>query len=86
MKYIPVQIVLDASESINNMGDLRVELVEGKNLPAADRSGYSDPYCQFILNGEKIFKSKVVKKTLNPSFDEKFEVRYSSPNGRRLHC
>jgi len=78
MKYIPVQIVLDASESINNMGDLRVELVEGKNLPAADRSGYSDPYCQFILNGEKIFKSKVVKKTLNPSFDEKFEVRVPS--------
>ena len=78
MKYIPVQIVLDASESINNMGDLRVELVEGKNLPAADRSGYSDPYCQFILNGEKIFKSKVIKKTLNPSWDEKFEVRVPS--------
>ena len=78
MKYIPVQIVLDASESIHNMGDLKVELVEGKNLPAADRSGYSDPYCQFILNGEKVFKSKVVKKTLNPSFDEKFEVRVQS--------
>jgi len=78
MKYIPVEIELDASESINNMGDLKVELVEAKNLPAADRSGYSDPYCVFELNGERVFKSKTVKKTLNPSFDEKFEVTIPS--------
>ena len=78
MKYIPVLIELDASESINNMGDLRVDLVEGKNLPAADRSGYSDPYCVFLLNTERVFKSKIVKKTLNPSFDEKFEVSVPS--------
>jgi hypothetical protein len=60
------------------MGDLKVELVEGKSLPAADRSGYSDPYCVFSLNDEKVFKSKTVKKTLNPSFDEKFEVSIPS--------
>ena len=74
MKYIPVKMQLDPSESINNMGDLRVELVEGKNLPAADRSGFSDPYCVFTLNDEKVFKSKTIKKTLNPTWDEKFEV------------
>jgi hypothetical protein len=78
LKYIPVEINLDPSESINNMGDLKVDLVEGKNLPSADRSGYSDPYCVFILNGEKVFKSKTVKKTLNPSFDERFEVSIPS--------
>ena len=78
MKYIPVLIELDASESINNMGELRVDLVEGKNLPAADRNGYSDPYCVFLLNHERVFKSKIVKKTLNPSFDEKFEVSVPS--------
>lgn len=78
MKYLPVEIVLDASESINNMGDLKVDLVEGRNLPAADRTGYSDPYCVFILNGERVFKSKTVKKSLNPTFDEKFEVTIPS--------
>jgi Ca2+-dependent lipid-binding protein len=78
MKYIPVEIEVDASESINNMGDLKVELVEAKNLPAADRSGYSDPYCVFELNDERVFKSKIVKKTLNPAFDEKFEVTVPS--------
>jgi Ca2+-dependent lipid-binding protein len=78
MKYIPVEIQLDPSESINNMGDLRVELIEGKNLPAADRSGYSDPYCVFTLNGEKVFKSKIIKKTLNPTWDENFEVTVPS--------
>ena len=78
LKYIPVKIDLDASESVNNMGELKVDLVEGKNLPAADRTGYSDPYCVFKLNTEKIFRSKTVKKTLNPSFDEKFEITVPS--------
>jgi len=77
-KYIPVEYELDPSESINNMGDLRVDVVEAKNLPAADRTGYSDPYCVFILNGEKVFKTKVIKKTLNPTWDEKFDVSVPS--------
>jgi Ca2+-dependent lipid-binding protein len=80
-KYIPVEMNLDASESINNMGDLKVDLIEAKNVPAADRSGYSDPYCVFVLNDEKVFKSKVVKKTLNPIFDEKFDVSIPSRTG-----
>jgi Ca2+-dependent lipid-binding protein len=88
LKYIPVKIDLDPSESINNMGDLRVELIEGKNLPAADRSGYSDPYCVFTLNGEKVFKSKIIKKTLNPTWDEKFDVVIPSRTGANflLEC
>ncbi|RMZ75445.1 hypothetical protein DV737_g5291, partial [Chaetothyriales sp. CBS 132003] len=43
LKYLPVQMKLDASESINNMGQLRVDVVDGADLPAADRNGYSDP-------------------------------------------
>ena len=33
MRYIPVQIELDPSESINNMGELKVDLVEAKESP-----------------------------------------------------
>lgn len=78
LRYIPVDIELDPSESINNMGDLAIDLIDGKNLPAADRSGKSDPFCVFLLNDEKVFKSKVVKKTLNPTFDERFQVQIVS--------
>lgn len=74
LKYIPVRMQLDPSESINNMGNLRVDILDGHDLPAADSNGKSDPYCKFELNGQEVFKTKVQKKTLNPAWNEFFEV------------
>ncbi|KAI9778700.1 MAG: hypothetical protein M1839_007931 [Geoglossum umbratile] len=74
LKYIPVKMKLDASESFNNMGTLRVSIRDGQDLPAADRSGKSDPYCKFELNGKDVYKTKTIKKTLNPVWNEDFEV------------
>lgn len=65
---------LDQSESINNMGKLRVDVLDAKDLPAADRNGYSDPYCKFELNGKEVFKTNKQKKTLHPAWNEFFEV------------
>jgi hypothetical protein len=59
-------------------GVLRVDLLDGKGLPSADRNGKSDPYCVFTLADEKVFKSEVVKKTLAPVWNEKFEVQVPS--------
>lgn len=56
------------------MGMLTVFVDGAKGLKAADRNGYSDPYAQFTLNGLKVFKSDVKKKTLNPTWNEKFDV------------
>ena len=56
------------------MGLLTVLLDHGKDLMAADRNGYSDPYAQFVLNEAKVFKSSVQKKTLNPKWTERFDV------------
>ncbi|EFP82963.2 uncharacterized protein PGTG_09931 [Puccinia graminis f. sp. tritici CRL 75-36-700-3] len=77
-RYIPVPITLEPRESINNMGLLTVLLDHGKDLMAADRNGYSDPYAQFVLNGAKVFKSSVQKKTLNPKWTERFDVEIPS--------
>jgi Ca2+-dependent lipid-binding protein len=65
---------LDPSESFNNQGTLRVEVLDAADLPAADRNGYSDPYCKFILNDKEIYKTKTQKKTLHPSWNEYFET------------
>lgn len=73
-KYLPVKMQLDPSESLNNQGNLRVEVLDAADLPAADRNGYSDPYCKFNLNGKEVFKTKVQKKTLHPAWNEFFEV------------
>jgi Ca2+-dependent lipid-binding protein len=71
-KYIPTDVHIEPVESVNNMGFLTVWALSAKGLRGADRGGkYSDPYVTLQLNGERVFKSKVVKKTLNPTWDEK---------------
>ncbi|PHH90809.1 hypothetical protein CDD83_2608 [Cordyceps sp. RAO-2017] len=78
LKYIPIKMQLDPSESINNMGRLRVDILDGVDLPSADRNGKSDPYCKFELNGHEVYKTKVQKKTLSPVWNEFFEVSVPS--------
>jgi hypothetical protein len=74
LKYVPVKMKLDPSESINNMGNLRVDVLDAQDLPAADSNGKSDPYAKFELNGLEVFKTKTQKKTLNPAWNEFFNV------------
>jgi len=78
LKYIPVAMRLDRSESISNMGTLRVDILDGANLPAADRNGKSDPFCVFELDGKEVHKTKVQKKTLHPAWNEFFEAQVAS--------
>lgn len=53
-------------------GTLRVHLQRASDLKAADRNGYSDPYVKLSLAGQS-HKSKTIKKTLNPQWNETFE-------------
>jgi hypothetical protein len=57
-----------------DMGVLRVTLVDGHDIRGVDRSGKSDPYAVFSLNGQKVFKSQTKKKTLKPVWNETFTV------------
>ncbi|KAH7364213.1 C2 domain-containing protein [Rhexocercosporidium sp. MPI-PUGE-AT-0058] len=86
LKYIPVKMQLDPSESMNNMGKLRVDVLDATDLPSADRNGYSDPYCVFDLNGKEVFKTKVQKKTLHPAWNEYFEVDVASRTAAKFTC
>ena len=81
LKYLPVKMQLDPSESFNNQGSLRVEVLDAADLPAADRNGFSDPYCKFILNDKEVYKTKTQKKTLHPAWNEYFEVPIRSRTG-----
>ncbi|KAI8061632.1 hypothetical protein BC940DRAFT_279508 [Gongronella butleri] len=57
---------LNMDESLENQGNLTVTLLDAKHVMAADKSGTSDPYVRFTINGERVYKSPVIKKTLNP--------------------
>lgn len=77
-RYVPVPVKLLARESINNQGTFRVDLLAGKDLRSADRTGKSDPFAVFTLNGRKVFTSQTKKKNLNPDWSETFEVHVPS--------
>ncbi|KAM8891283.1 multiple C2 and transmembrane domain-containing protein 2 isoform 2-T3 [Spinachia spinachia] len=52
---------------------LNINLNQGKNLVIrGKRSGTSDPYVKFKLEGKQFYKSKVIYKTLNPRWNETF--------------
>ncbi|KJZ79031.1 hypothetical protein HIM_01804 [Hirsutella minnesotensis 3608] len=78
LKYIPIKMQLDPSESINNMGKLRIDVLDATDLPSADRNGKSDPYCKFEFNSHEVYKTKVIKKTLSPVWNEFFEISVPS--------
>lgn len=81
LRFIPVQMKLDPSESINNSGDLRIDVLDAADLPSADRNGFSDPYCKFKVDGNVVYKTKVQKKTLHPAWNEYFETPIKSRIG-----
>jgi len=55
-----------------------VKILDGKNLPAADLNGYSDPYCKIYWGGH-MAKTSVKKRTLNPYWNETFSLSSSNP-------
>ncbi|KAL0919471.1 hypothetical protein M5K25_011566 [Dendrobium thyrsiflorum] len=53
---------------------LYVKVIEARGLPAMDLNGLSDPYVRLQL-GKQRAKTKVVKKSLSPFWDEEFNFR-----------
>ena len=58
---------------------LQVRVTEARNIPAMDPNGLSDPYVKIQLGRQK-FKTKVVKKSLNPQWGEEFGFRVDDLN------
>ncbi|KAE8624885.1 hypothetical protein XENTR_v10006080 [Xenopus tropicalis] len=53
---------------------LFIRIVEGKNLPAKDITGSSDPYCIVKIDDETIIRTATVWKTLSPFWGEEYKV------------
>ncbi|KAK9727873.1 Tricalbin-2 [Basidiobolus ranarum] len=79
-KFTPVNVDIDEALSVTNKGVVAVKIIKANNLKAADSSGLSDPFVRVKLNDEKVFKTKTIKKSLNPEFDEEFSASLMSRN------
>lgn len=60
-----------------------VRVIEARNIPPMDLNGLSDPYVKIQLGKQK-FRSKVVKKSLNPQWGEEFGFRVDDLNEELL--
>uniref|UniRef100_W5MNI6 RAS protein activator like 1 n=1 Tax=Lepisosteus oculatus TaxID=7918 RepID=W5MNI6_LEPOC len=53
---------------------LYFRIVEGRNLPAKDVSGTSDPYCLVKIDNEVVARTATVWKNLNPFWGEEYTL------------
>lgn len=65
---------LPPSETVTDTGILQTTFVSAENVLASDRNGKSDPMIIVKIDGGKVFQSSVVKKTLNPVWNEKAKI------------
>ncbi|CAI4689726.1 ACH_G0040030.mRNA.1.CDS.1 [Saccharomyces cerevisiae] len=72
--YTPTSVKLPSSESVEDTGYLNIKLISGHGLKSADRNGYSDPFVHIYVNGKKVFKSNIKKKTLDPVWNEDAKI------------
>ena len=64
-------------------GLLRIQVHEAHNLPDVNGNGFSDPYVTLHCEKHKQ-KTKVIKKTINPTWDESFEFTIADANTAEL--
>jgi len=76
LAYFPVYSSAEAKAS--DIGVLHVDIISASNLEAVDSGGASDPYCVVSLNHQKVHKTKTLKKSLNPQFNESFQTDIKS--------
>lgn len=72
--FFPCVSPLPLCETVADTGLLNLNIVSGSALLSADRNGYSDPFVTVYVNRQKVFKSKIIKKTLDPVWNEKVVV------------
>jgi hypothetical protein len=62
-------------------GSFLLKVVQARNLIAMDDGGTSDPFVEVTLDGDQKKKTKALKKTLNPAFDEQFWFELGKEEG-----
>ena len=65
---------------------IHVRVIEAHNLHAADVDGKSDPYCVIRVNSDKKkkYKTKVVNSSLDPTWNQDFDIPYQSEDDKLL--
>lgn len=77
--------------SLERPATLEITILRAKDLIAADRGGTSDPYVSIHIGekGKPVAKTHAMKRTLNPEWDQRFEIQLGIAQRREtliLNC
>ncbi|OBA26228.1 hypothetical protein HANVADRAFT_53296 [Hanseniaspora valbyensis NRRL Y-1626] len=70
----PTTQSLPSTENVFDTGELELEIINATNLPSHDRNGKSDPFAQLMVNSVNAYETKIIKKTLDPTWNETAKV------------
>jgi len=65
---------MSVSGATESYGMLHIHVISANDIIAADSSGTSDPYVKIMRGKKEIGKTKTIKKTLSPTWNEQFKV------------
>ncbi|XP_064085021.1 uncharacterized protein LOC135200357 isoform X2 [Macrobrachium nipponense] len=63
----------------SGLGLIELTIIRARDLVAKDLNGFSDPYCVVKVNGEVKYRTRVMKKTLNPEWEETLITHLPKP-------
>lgn len=72
--YNPSAVDIPLHDTCLDTGLLKLKVISAEGILAKDRNGFSDPFYEIYVDGSKIHKSEVIKKTLTPVWNETSEV------------
>ncbi len=61
-------------------GVMEIQVTRGRDLVAKDSNGLSDPYVVIKYGSRVMFRSKVIKETLNPEWNETVTMAVPAPD------
>lgn len=61
-------------KSVQNNYLYTIKVVRAENLQPLDKNGLSDPYVVFEIDGKPITKTRTIYETLNPRWDQEFDI------------
>ncbi|CDR40167.1 CYFA0S04e05028g1_1 [Cyberlindnera fabianii] len=80
-QWIPMDASkLPPSDLITNTGTLDLDIISAEGLPSSDSNGKSDPFIKVYVNddSDNVYKTKTIKKTLDPVWNEKTSLEISN--------
>jgi len=71
--WIQIHLFRQPESILEMVNGYIVKIIRCRNIPAKHADGFSDPYVKLKLDGHGKQKTKVIKKNLNPEFNQEFK-------------